>query len=54
MPESILNLPGRVNANGALVVTGGSGATTGSVGTIATLPGKVDSVNRLVVRVVNA
>ena len=51
MASSILQVPGKVNASHALVVTGDTGTSTGSTpAPIAGLPGKVDSSNRLVIK----
>lgn len=46
---TIQNLQGKVTAGNALVVTGGTGTSTGTPGTVGTLQGKVDSTNRLVI-----
>ena len=55
MASPILTLPGKVDASNALVIvaegSGGSAGSGGAVGALSTLLGKVDSSNRLVVRI---
>ncbi len=50
MATAMLQVPAKVNASNALIVTGDTGSSTGTAGTLATLPGKVDSSNRLVIK----
>jgi hypothetical protein len=55
MAAPLLTLPGKVNASNALVIvaegSGGAAGTGGAVGALSNLLGKVDSSNRLVVRI---
>lgn len=57
MPQALLTLPGKVNANNALVIvvtasTTPAASTNGSKGDLPSLQGKVDASNRLFVKFV--